>query len=234
MFNGIDTTDYDPEKDPVLAQNYTAGWAHNFAIPLELHLSDDCRHIVREPIKEAQSLRVKTLYDYSGAGKTAAEVNSEISSIRGDMFEIRAKISFDPKAYDYSGGLSVRYNKNVVGGQTERTDIVFSNRGVYVERAQSSLLDYVKKHPSGTYGVVKNEYDVVILLDRSMLEVYVDGLISFTMRVYPKYGDSDGLCVFDNSSGITFKSLQIYQMGSAYKDTVTPAYYGNVGNLGGQ
>ncbi len=221
-------------KDAGTAQNYTAGWAHNFAIPLEMWLSDDGRQIIREPIKEAQSLRTNTLYDYTGEGKTAAELNSEIGNIRGDLLEIRAKITLSPTSAEYSGGLSVRYNKNVVNSQTERTDIVFSERGVYIERAQSSLLDYVSKQPSRIYQSVKNEYDIVLLLDRSMLEVYVDGLSSFTLRIYPKYGDSDYLNIFDNNSGIVFKSLQIYEMGSAYSDTVTPAYYGNVGNLGGQ
>ena len=66
-----------------------------------------------------------------------------------------------------------------------------------------------------------------------MLEVYVDELMSFTLRIYPKYGDSDYLHIFDDNAGVTFKSLQIYEMGSAYSDKVTPAYYGNVGNLGG-
>ncbi len=221
-------------KDAGTAQNYTAGWAHNFAIPLEIWLSDDGRDIIREPIEETKTLRKSEIYNYSGEGKTVAELNSDLGNVRGDLLEIRAKITLSPVANSYSGGLSVRYNKNVVNSQTERTDIIFSERGVYVERAQSSLLDYVGKQPSRTYGSVKNEYEIVILLDRSMLEVYVDGLISFTMRIYPKYSDSDYLNFFDNDSGIIFKSLQIYEMGSAYSDKVTPAYYGNVGSLGGQ
>ena len=67
-----------------------------------------------------------------------------------------------------------------------------------------------------------------------MIEVYVDGVISFTMRIYPKYGDSDYLKIFDNNANIKFTELHIYRMGSAYSDTVTPPYYGNTGNLGDQ
>ena len=80
--------------------------------------------------------------------------------------------------------------------------------------------------------MVKNEYDVRILLDRSMLEVYVDGVMSFTTRIYPKYGDSDYLRVFDNNANVTFTEFTVYRMGSAYTDQMVPAYYGNVGNLG--
>ena len=219
-------------KDAGTAQNYYAGWAHNFAIPLELKLSDDGNEIIREPIKELQSIRQETLYSYEGEGKTADAINSEISSIRGDLLEIRATFTVAPTAADYSGGISVRYNPNTVNLQTERTDILFTNAGVYIDRSQSSLLDYVTKTPSHTWENTSREFSVIILLDRSMLEVYVNGVMSFTTRIYPKYGDSDYLRVFDNNSGIRFTSFNVYRMGSAYSETVTPAYYGNAGNLG--
>ena len=219
-------------KDAGTAQNYTAGWAHNYAIPLELWLSDDGKEVIREPIKEIECLREETLYHYDGAGKTATEISRDISEIRGDLLEIRATIKLDPSNPEYAAGLSVRYNPNVVDGKTERTDIVFSNNGVYVERNQSSLLDYVNRQPSYTWNCVKTEYEVTILIDRSMLEVHVDGVISFTTRIYPKYGDSDYLNVFDNNANITFTEFTVYRMGSAYSDTVTPPYYGNMGNLG--
>lgn len=219
-------------KDAGTAQNFDAGWAHNFAIPLELWLSDDGTEVIREPIKELQSVRKETLYEYNGAGKSADAINSEISSIRGDLLEIRATFTVEPTAAQYSGGISVRYNPNTVDTLTERTDICFTNSGVYIERNISSLLDYVAKTPSHTWNNVSRQFDVIILLDRSMLEVYVNGVMSFTTRIYPKYGDSDYLKIFDKNSGISFTSFTVYKMGSAYSDTVTPAYYGNVGNLG--
>lgn len=219
-------------KDAGTAQNYDAGWAHNFAIPLELWLADNGNEVIREPIKELESVRQETLYSYSGDGKTADALNSEISSIRGDLLEIRATFTLEPNAEVYSGGISVRYNPNTVDTMTERTDICFSEKGVYIERNKASLLDYVSKTPSHTWNNTSREFSVIILLDRSMLEVYVNGVMSFTTRVYPKYGDSDYLRVFDNNSGIRFTSFEVYRMGSAYSETVTPPYYGNVGNLG--
>lgn len=219
-------------KDAGTAQNATAGWAHNYAIPLELWLSDDGKEVIREPIKEVESVRTETLYDYKGEGISTSELNNAIASLRGDTLEIKAKIKLEPTAGEYSGGICVRYNPNVVNNQTERTEIVFSNRGVYVERNKSTLLDYVNIQPSYVWDRVKNEYEVRILLDRSMLEVYVDGLISFTTRIYPKYGDSDYLRVFDNNANVKFTEFTVYHMGSAYSDVLVPPYYGNVGNLG--
>ena len=220
-------------KDAGTAQNYDAGWAHNYAIPLELWLSDDGKDVIREPIKEIESLRVETLYSYTGEGKTADEINSAISEIRGDTLEIRAKIVIEPTSPDYSAGIFVRYNPyEDEYGRTERSEIRFFNGGVLVERNESSMLDYVNRQPSHTWNNVKTEYEVTILVDRSMLEVYIDGMISFTMRIYPKYGDSDYIRVFDNNANIKFTEFTVYRMGSAYSETVTPPYYGNQGYLG--
>lgn len=214
------------------AQNEYAGWAHNFAIPLELWLSDDGTQVIREPIREIESLYDETLFSYQGDGLTCEEINSQISEIRGDMLEIRAKFAFNPTETDYSGGIAVRYNpnENLTGGY-EKTLITFSNRGVYVDRLKSTLYDYVEKSETYTWESAKKEYDVTILLDRSMLEIYIDGIMSFTTRIYPKYADSDYLRFFDNHSGISVNSLTIRKMKSAYSEQVVPAYYGNTGNI---
>ena len=219
------------DSHAVTSNGKNVGWAHNFAIPLELYLADNGYDVIREPIKEIESLYDETLYEYSGEGLTVDAVNDEISQIRGDMLRIDLKITLDPKAEDYTGGLYVRYNPNETTEGTERTLIAFSNQGVYVDRTRSSLLD-VTKNQSYTWPVVNREYTLTILLDRSMLEIYVDGIISFTTRVHPKYGNSDYLRFLDGNSGLIVKELKIINMKSAYTESVVPAWYGNVGNLG--
>ncbi|MBQ4268368.1 MAG: GH32 C-terminal domain-containing protein, partial [Clostridia bacterium] len=218
-------------KDAGTDQNYYAGWAHNFAIPLELYLTDDGKDVLREPIKEMQSLREETLYTYTGEGKTASEINAEIANIRGDMLEIDATFTLAPTGGAYKSGISVRYNptQNMLG--TERTHITFDQTGVFIDRLQSSLYDHVAKQPGYTWANTGRRFEVKILLDRSMLEVFVNGEMSFTTRVYPKYGDSDYLRVFDENAGAVFTEFTVRRLGSAYSDTVTPAYYGNTGNL---
>ena len=119
--------------------------------------------------------------------------------------------------------------ENILG--TERTKLVFNQDGFVVDRLKSTLYDYVDKSLTNTWHVVKNNYDVTILLDRSMLEIYIDGIISFTTRIYPKYGDSDFLKLFDTNGNMNVNKLTIKRMKSAYSDEVTPAWYGNTGNL---
>jgi len=218
-------------KDAGTAQNYYAGWAHNFAIPLELKLADNGTDIIRQPVSEIESLYGKTEYEYSGNGVSVADVNAAIGNLRGDMFRIDMEFEVEPKAAEYSCGMYVRYNptENMYG--TERTEIVFHQNGVNVERALSSLYDYVSKRPSHMWGRVARSYEVTVLLDRSMLEIYVDGIMSFTTRIYPKYGDSDYLRLFEKNASMTVKSMKVRRMKGAYQDEVTEAYYGNTGNL---
>ena len=212
--------------------NEMSGWAHNFAIPLELWLHDNLTDVIREPIKEIESVYDATLFNYSGRGMSADAVNTAISEVRGDTLRIDMSITLSPSEAEYSGGLYVRYNKHTTLEGTERTGIVFSNTGVYIDRLKSSLKEGVDTKPTNTWANTGREFDVTILLDRSMLEVYVNGIMSFTTRIYPKYGDSDYLNFFDNNSGLKVTSLTIRSMKSAYTENMTPPYYGNTGNLG--
>lgn len=107
---------------------------------------------------------------------------------------------------------------------------MFGSNGVYIDRSQTSL--YVMGlSNSHVWDNTAGEFDVVVYMDRSMLEVYVNGTVSFTSRMYPKYEDSDYLRFFAEGCTLTVSDLTIYTLGSAYSDTVTPAYYGNTGSI---
>ncbi len=217
-------------KELGTTHNYYSGWAHNFTMPVELYLSDDGNNIIREPIRELSSLREETLYEYVGTGRNAAELNVAISSVRGDLLEIELEFTLSPAAETFRSGLSVRYNPTTNSLGTERTDVVFGNGGVMIDRTQTSL-QYRSLDSSALWETSARAYSVRILLDRSMLEVYVNGIMSFTTHVYPKYGDSDYLRFFDEGAGMSVTKFIVRRLGSAYTETVTPAYYGNTGNL---
>ncbi len=50
-------------------------------------------------------------------------------------------------------------------------------------------------------------------------------------RVYPKYGDSDGLRLVDDGAGMLITEFTVTAMKSAFSENgeITDAYYGNVG-----
>ena len=218
-------------KSAGTAQNAIAGWAHNLAFPVEIFLAPNGKDVIRRPVEALNTLYKEVLYEYDGEGLTASELAPRIANIRSDMYEIKASFTLTPTAEEYDGGIYVRYNptENYLG--TERTAIRFAKRDNFVDRLSSSLLDYVDKGDTWKIPNMGNTYEVTIYVDRSQLEIYVNDIEQLTTRIYPKYGDSDYISVFDNNSGIKFTKFKVTQMKGCFKDEVEPAYYGNTGNL---
>ena len=211
-------------------QNKIAGWAHNLAFPVEIFLAPNGRDVIRRPVEALSTLYKEVLYDYEGPGLDAAQIAQNISNIRSDMYEIKASFTLDPTG-DYNSGVYVRYNptENYLG--TERSAITFSQDGIYVNRNQSTMLDYVDKSETWHVPMNEREYDVTIYVDRSQLEIYVNDIAQITTRIYPKWGDSDYISLFDNNGNMKITKFRVTQMKGCFKDEVEPAYYGNVGNL---
>ena len=213
-------------------QNKIAGWAHNLAMPVEIYLAPNGYDVIRKPVKAVSSLYGETLFNYDGDPVGANELAEQIKNIRSDMYEIKASFSLAPTTTDYSAGFYVRYNptENTVG--TERTAIRFNYLDIFVDRLKSTLLTYVDVSDTWKIPNMGNTYNVTIYVDRSQLEVYINDIATITTRIYPKYGDSDYISLFDtNGANVKFTKLRIIQMKGCFKDEVEPAYYGNVGNL---
>lgn len=218
-------------KDAGTDQNLVAGWAHNLAMPVEIFLADNGVDVIRRPVEAVSTLYGDTLFEYEGNGLSADELAERVGNIRSDMYEIKASFTLSPSSDVYDSGIYVRYNptENALG--TERSAIEFSNDGIYVNRTQSTLLEYpVKVDTYHMHGFDKT-FDVTIYVDRSLLEIYVNDIATITTRIYPKYGDSDYISAFDHNGNIRFTKFKVTQMKGCFKDEVEPAYYGNVGNL---
>ena len=215
-------------------QNIWAGWAHSLAMPVEIHLDDDGTTVLREPLAELSSLYDETIFSSGNNYLNAEQMNALLENVRGDAVEIKAKVKLNPDTSKdtYFGGINVRYNKNTVNGVTEKTGIIFDEKGVYINRLESTATQGVDRNPTNNYVTNEREFDITILLDRSSIELYINNKITITTRIYPRYGNSDYFNVFDNDIGITISNMTIKTFKSAYYDTVTPAYYGNTGNLG--
>ena len=213
-------------------QNKTAGWAHNLAFPVEIYLADNLVDVIREPVEAVSTLYKETLFEYEGNGLSANELANKVRDIRSDMYEIKATFTLSPSSSDYNSGIYVRYNQPTENNiTTERSAICFSSNGIYVDRLKSTLLDYVDTSDTWHLDMTRPEYDITLYVDRSQLEVYINDIATITTRIYPKYGDSDYISVFDNNGNILFKKFKITQMKGMLTDEVEPAYYGNVGNL---
>lgn len=211
-------------------QNKTAGWAHNLAMPVEIYLDNNLKDVIRRPVDAVSTLYGQTLYEYSGTAKSAGEIAEEIKNVRSDMYKIEAEFTLAPSG-EYNSGFFVRYNptENYLG--TERSAIRFRNNEIFVDRLSSTLLTYVDKSDTWHIPYDGRNFKVEIYVDRSQLEIYVNDIMTITTRIYPKYGDSDYLSLFDDGGNMAITKYKVIQMKGCFKDEVEPAYYGNVGNL---
>ena len=205
--------------------NKNSGWAHNMAVPLELYLSEDHKDVLREPIAELSSAEGETLLDASGSF-SCAEINEKLSPLQGDALRIELDFSYELPTEDSSLSFQVRYNPYVLNGITEHTDLRFNRSGMFVDRLSSSAMN-VDKADSLTYPAKPGKHHLTVLLDRSMVEAHLDGSASFTTRIYPKFGDSNGLHFLDENASLIVEKMTVTEMESVYFDKTTPSYYGN-------
>lgn len=215
-------------KDAGTLHDYYSAWAHSFSFPVELWLSDDGAEVMRSPIEEIKYLEGETLFAYDGEGKTAAELDAEIASVRGDCIKIEAEFTLAPEKSDYKASIGFRYNHS----KDERTWLDFAAGKAKIDRSQSTVLSGIVKTSANEYDYGETRsFDVIILLDRSMVETYINGRASGMLRVYPKYGDSDGLKLADDGAGMLITRFKVTAMKSAFSEDgeITAAYYGNVG-----
>ena len=217
-------------KDAGTTHDYYSGWAHNFSFPVELWLSDDGTKLMRAPIDEISKLEKQgeKLFEYVGDGKTAAELDGELGSVRGDCVKIDISFTIAPQSADYKASIGFRYNH---GGE-ERTFLNFASGKAKLDRSASTALSGINTISANDYDYGDTRsFDVTILLDRSMVETYINGEASGMLRVYPKYADSNGFKLTDDGAGMLITRLAITEMTSAFSadGSIVDAYYGNVG-----
>lgn len=205
--------------------NKNSGWAHNMAIPLELYLSDDHKDVLREPIAELNSAEGNTLLDVQSSFNET-EINEKLASIQGDSLRIDFDFTYSLPQEDSLLSFQVRYNPYIKDGVTEHTDIRFNRSGMLIDRLSSSTMN-VDKADSWIYGAKEGSHHLTVLLDRSMVEAHLDSLGSFTTRIYPKFGDSNGLHFFTQNASLNVTSMRVIEMNSVYFEKTTPSYYGN-------
>lgn len=188
------------EARPAQAQ-HAAGWSGAMAIPRRLWL-DDTLTVRQEPVAEFAMLREAPLaFEPRGAGFAASSVQAE------------AELSVD-----VPDDGAVRIDVFATGDEAEQTVITLrrspSTIEVSVDRSRASLDDTVDASPHrGEVPGAGATIDVRILLDRSSLEVFVDG-IALTTRVYPTRADATGFRV-EPIHGATVRDVKGWHLARA-------------------
>jgi fructan beta-fructosidase len=179
---------------------------------LRLRTYPDGIRLVQMPIKEAQQLRMKQLFNGSGFSVQQAADKIRAANIKGDTLEIEAELN--PRD---TGEMGFRLRK----GQSEETlvGVTAKTHEVFIDRTRSGLVsfspDFPGRHRANLHWT--SPVKLHIFLDRSSMEVFAnDGETVLTDRIYPSPG-SDGFEIYSESADAQIPLLNIWKLSSIWK-----------------
>ena len=202
----------------------THGWDQIMTLPRRLTLTDKDTVDV-EPAGDIESLRCD--HQHIKAMKLPANQDVVLENVRGNSAEIIAEI--DPKTAPMVEMNVLRSPKG-----EERTRIMFYKERGYVDRSRgigdrysaisidssySSILPDVKSRAPETAGVPVGKDEPLrlrVFIDRSIVEVFVNGRQCLAMRVYPGRKDSIGVSLRSQGQDAMLTSLDAWQLKSIY------------------
>ncbi|MHC4121009.1 MAG: glycoside hydrolase family 32 protein [Planctomycetota bacterium] len=211
----------------------TQGWNQIMTLPRRLTLAanDKLAPMRIEPAGDIESLR----YDHQRVDATNLPANEEVvlENIKGNAMEIVAEI--DPKKAPM-----VEMNVLRSPDRRETTRIMFfKSRGyrhreygrtsasakrysslVTIDSSYSSVLPDVLSRAPETAPVMLTGNEPLklrVFVDKSVVEVFVNGKQCVAMRVYPGLADSVGVSLRSQGRDAVLKSLDAWQMKNIYQ-----------------
>jgi len=188
-----------------------SGWAGVLSLPRALSLRGDGTLNI-EPVPELKVLRGEhQQYEEIRVTPTSSSL---LKGAQGDCLEIAAELE-PGDAEEF--GLRVRCAPD----GTEETLIVYScvDRRLSVDRERSSLNSGVNRGVQG--GPLELAADETlrlhVFLDRSVVEVFANGRVCLTERVYPSRPDSLGIGLLARGGGARVKSIRVWKIKSIWK-----------------
>ena len=206
------------------------GWNGIMTLPRRLTLdeSDDIAPLRQEPAGDYASLR----YGLQSLENLSLPANQEIvlPKIQGNAMELEAEIDC---ANSQALELSVLRSPNA----EEATRIVFyPHRGypcreytdqrsrkrysvVSIDTSRSSIRPDAKSRPPESAPVYLEDGETLklhVFIDKSVVEVFVNGRQALAVRVYPERKDSLGVSLRSQGKPATLKSLKAWQMKGIY------------------
>lgn len=188
------------------------GWAGVLSLPRRLELVGDRVRV--SPLPELLSLREEEL--------TVSRVPTSdgwlAGGVEGDTLDLEVVMGPDADRVD----LRLRRASGLL--EFSRLTVDRAAGEVWFDRDQSSLDPTVS---GGRYGgpvdLTADRTEIRVVLDRSIVEVFVDGRTALTARVYPTRDDSTGIEVAGSPVAVADTTVRAWTLGSIW---LTDAEYG--------
>ncbi len=193
-----------------------AGWSGVMSLPRVLCARPDGLLGI-EPAPELESLRGRQRRYTEVA--LAPSGSGVLEDVRGDCLEIAAE--FEPGEAAPAGGakqfgLKLRCSPD----GSEQTSVLYDRSAgrLVFDRERSSLSPDAQRHAQeGALNLAAGEgLRLHVFLDRSVVEVYANGRLCLTSRIYPSRTDSLGMDLFARGGRAWLKSLDVWEMDSIW------------------
>ncbi|MDQ0576635.1 GH32 C-terminal domain-containing protein [Agromyces albus] len=188
-----------------LAEFAATGWAHNAGFPLELGLHDDGTLAVR-PVAELRLLRERPIALDRSIIDARKRADDASALLHGRHFELELEVD--------GAGFEIEVLRSADGSET--TLLGVSGTEVWIDRSRSSLRP---EHTEGRRSIRHPASPTVharLLVDGSMVELYVDDRVSLTSRAYPVSADARDLRL-RLARGARLISCSAYELHPAYR-----------------
>jgi sucrose-6-phosphate hydrolase SacC (GH32 family) len=189
------------ERAPQL--DFDSGWAHTGGTPIELSLGADGNLRVK-PIAEVARLRSKTLVELRNV--SLAEANGALAQVRGDMLDIEVE-------FETTSAAGVRVRAHPQG--LEQTDLRVDPgvRQFFADRSKATIDSDQRgiDRKGGEVTLGDGAMTLRVLVDRSLIEAYLNDQYSLTTRSYPGLKDSEGVALIGDP-GLRIKRIAVHAM----------------------
>lgn len=206
------------QGERTLQADWASGWAHNAGLPVAMSLGAD-GDLRLSPIEEIKSLRATQLLDLRDT--TPAAASSALAAVSGDMLDIELELAPAPGS-TAKRGLVLRRSPD----DAERTELyVDAARGRFEIDRQRTTLDAAalsRGVQGGPFELRGEHVKLRVLLDRSMVEAYLNDRKSITSRVFPTRLDATGLALLADANDRVV-SLKVWRMLALTGQPAAPA-----------
>lgn len=194
-----------PEERDVIAQ-IKAGWRNVFSLPRMVRLLKDST-VGQIPHPNLCSLRTSLVHLKKGVISEGSSNNLGVSGTRLELdLNLRA---------DSNSVFSIVLFKNP--NFSEQTSLIFDlqQNTIELDRTNSSVLYPIKNKLIGEYIMNhKEDLNIHIFLDGSIIEVFVDQIVVFSCRVYPSSSESNLVDLLPIKGNITLLNSNAWELSS--------------------
>jgi len=188
-----------------------SGWAGIMALPIVLSLSDE-GDLLLEPVPELRALR--THHKHVSDVDLIADSTVPLDEIQGDRLEI--KVSFEWESAE-EFGLTVRCSPDGEEQTLVRFRPLYGELILDVTRSSASPEVSNRESQRCTLNLPDGKLlELQVFVDRSVVEVFANGLHYLAKRIYPARPDSLDVQAFSLGGNAKLRSLDAWQMGSIW------------------